>query len=406
MVRPSFALALALALNAAPALAQTTAAPAETPVDVQPLAAPDSFSVPARETGLPETLWRGTAVETLRAVLPLLATKPLSPAAQSLARRVLATGAPGPEGSSDSALLGARAQALLALGDVRAAATVLERASGIERNAELSRAAAEAALLTGQDARACAVADALGVGREDIYWLRLRAFCQTVAGQNGQAQLTFDLAQAQARDAVFGRLMTARLSGAAPGTPSLRNGLDYALSRALELDVAGATPSPAVAAAFSDTPPAEPVFDVSAAGPAVAGLAGSLATGEDLSGDGVSALIAAAAEADAKSRARLQSQAILVAALKPELTPADRLRLSSFTVAEGKAPAGRSLALADAAQRRLAGETALLALWTASEAGAAGPAVADRARIARALAAAGLMADARAFVLEGLAALK
>ncbi|WP_395673171.1 hypothetical protein [Phenylobacterium sp.] len=398
MVRLSLALALAAALNVAPAVAQE--------VEVQPLAAPDSFSIPARETGLSASLWRGTAVETLRTVLPLIAGKPLSPAAQALARRVLATGAPGPEGSADPALLGARAQALLALGDVKAAAAVLERASGLERNAELSRAAAETALLTGQDARACALAEGLAVGREDIYWLRLRAFCQAAAGQTAQAQLTFDLAQAQARDAVFGRLMSARLSGAAPGAPSLRNGLDYALSRALELDVTGTTPSPAVAAAFSDAPPAEPVFEIAAAGPAVAGLAGTLATGDALSDDGVSALIAAAAEADAKSRPRLQSQAVLIAALKPELTPADRRRLAGFAVAEGKAPAGRSLALADAAQRGLAGETALLALWTAAESGAAGPAVADRARIARALAAAGLMADARAFVLEGLAGLK
>jgi hypothetical protein len=49
---------------------------------------------------------------------------------------------------------------------------------------------------------------------------------------------------------------------------------------------------------------------------------------------------------------------------------------------------------------------ALLALWTCVEAGPAGLAVADRARIVRALHRAGLDADARAFALEGLMALK
>jgi hypothetical protein len=125
--------------------------PALAQVEVAPLAAPDAFSTPARDTGLGADLWRGTPVETARAVLPLLANRPLTPAAQTLARRVLATGATGPEGSAgDSALAGGRAQALIALGDVPGAARILDRASGLERSPELARAAAETALLTGR----------------------------------------------------------------------------------------------------------------------------------------------------------------------------------------------------------------------------------------------------------------
>ena len=52
------------------------------------------------------------------------------------------------------------------------------------------------------------------------------------------------------------------------------------------------------------------------------------------------------------------------------------------------------------------GETALLALWTCAEAGARPRPSGDRARIVRALRQAGLDADARAFALEGLLALK
>ncbi|MDB5453330.1 MAG: fliK, partial [Caulobacteraceae bacterium] len=236
--------------------------PIDPSVNVSTLAAPDAFSVAGRQTGLPQDLWRETPRELMRAVLPLIDGKPLTPTAAALARRVLATGAPGPKGSSDDAgasdsdLAGARAGALVALGDVEAAAAILQRAPGVDRSSALSQAAAESALLAGDETRACAVAQALTVGRDDIYWLRLRAYCQAIGGQASAAHLTLDLAQAQARDATFGRLMTAKLGGGAAGAASLRNGLDLALSRSLGLDLTTAKASPAVAQALSGGPPA------------------------------------------------------------------------------------------------------------------------------------------------------
>ena len=382
------------------------AAPAWAQVQVTTLAPPDAFSTPGRETGLPAELWRGTPIETARAVLPVLAAKPMSPAAAAFARRVLATGATGPEGTvGDEALAGARATALMALGDVAAAAKILERAQGLERNADLARAAAEGALLAGDSGRACAIAEGLGAGREEAYWLRLRAFCQAEAGKAGQAQLTLELAQTQARDATYGRLMAAKLTGAAPGAASLRNGLDYALSKSLNLDIGAAKPAPAVAGALSGEAPAEPTFDVAAIDASTGGLAASLRDGPPPVG-GVSALIATAAEADAKSRARLQGAALLIAALVPELSGADRTRLAGFATPEGKAPVGRGLALEAAGAGKRMGEAALLALWTCADAGPAGPALGDRVRIVHALAQAGLGEDARKLALEGLAGLK
>ncbi|HEX2816994.1 MAG TPA: hypothetical protein VHN39_11395, partial [Phenylobacterium sp.] len=119
--------------SAAGASAQEPAAPSSAGqgsagqgVEVSALAAPDAFTTPGRETGLPATLWRGASVKTARTVLPLLATKTLSPAAAALARRVLATGGVGPLGAgSDPVLAGARASALIAQGDPRAAAAIL-----------------------------------------------------------------------------------------------------------------------------------------------------------------------------------------------------------------------------------------------------------------------------------------
>lgn len=390
-------LAAALTLACAPALAQ---------VEVTPLAAPDAFSVPGRDTGLPQDLWRGTPLDTARVVLPMLSTRPLSPAAAVLARRLLATGAPGPEGAAnDEMLAGARVNALISLGDVKAASRVLERAPGLDRSAELSRAAAESALLAGDVARACQLAGGLSTGRGDIYWLRLRALCQAEAGQGAQAQLTFDLAQAQARDAVYGRLMAAKLSGTPAGAASLRNGLDLALSRGLNLDLAAAKPAPAVAAVLSGADPTLPTYDTTAIDAQIGGLAAAVVAGLPPPA-GVSALIAAASEGDPKTKGRLQSAALLVAALSNDLPPADRARISAFPIAEGKAPVGRNLALETAADSRRTGEAALLALWTCAEAGVAGPALADRVRMVRALSRVGLVEEARLLALEGLAGLK
>lgn len=427
---PAFAALSILAAAAAPAGAQPAApsdpvistaprapapppeappptAPAQ-PVEVTALAAPDAFTTPARATGLPPTLWRGTSLPVVRAVLPLLAEKPLSPAAAALARRVLATGAPGPEGAGqDPALVAGRAAALIGQGDPRAAATVLARAPGLDRNPDLARVAAESALLAGEDARACAIEAALTAGRDDIYWVRLRTYCQAIGGHAAEAQLTFEVAQSQGKDAVFTRLMAAKLAGAGdPGAPSLRNGLDYALTRNLGLDLSQAKPSPAVAAALAQGGPVEPAFDLAAAAPELAGAIQAIAGGGPFATVELERLLDAADTRDPKTRARASAAALIAEAFAEPLGPTLRARIAGLATPEGKAPAGRNIALEAAASERRAGETALLALWTCAEAGAAGPTVGDRARIVRALRSTGLDADARAFALEGLIGLK
>ncbi len=369
-------------------------------VVVTPLAAPDHFSTAGRETGLGPDLWRGTSPSVARTVIGLLATKPLSPAGRGLASRVLATGATGPEGvGQDAGLAGARISALLAQGAVSEASAILDRSSGLDRSPELARAAAEAALLADAPDRACTVASQLATGREDIYWLRLRAYCQQRAGEAGAAQLTFDLAQSQARDATYGRLMGAKLAGAGnPGAASLRNGLDYALSRDLSLDIGQAKASPAVAAALaraqSIPAPDDPVLAdalslVRAGTPDAATLA---------------RLTDRAAAADAKTRAKAQNAALIFAALGAPADSTARGALATYSGAEAKASPSRMLALDLAAEARLMGETALLALWVSADAGPAGPPTGDRVRIIRALKAVGLDEDARAYAAEGLAA--
>ena len=199
-----------LAVLAALALSTPAAAQA---VQVTSLAAPDFFSTGVADTGLTGDLWRGASAQTIRTVLPLLAARPLSPAGRALARRVLATGAMAPDDvGRDSDLAGLRASALIAQGGMKDAAAILSRTSGLDQSPALAQAGAEAALLTGDDDGACAISDRLTVGRENVYWLRLRSYCQLRSGAAGAAQLTYDLAQSQGRDPIYGRLMGAKLA--------------------------------------------------------------------------------------------------------------------------------------------------------------------------------------------------
>ena len=467
-------LALCAALIATPATAQ---------VEVAPLQALDFFSAGARDTGLPADLWTGSSGPVARAVIPTLGKKPLSPAAAAFGRRILSTAATGPQGAgSDIDLAAARAQALIALGDAASANSILQRAPNPQNSASLSEAAAEAALIVGDDDRACQAANALTAGRDAPYWLRLRAYCQFRAGQADAAQLTFSLANTAQRDAVYARLMGAVLAGSPPGAASLRGGLDHALSRRLGLDLspalAGAHPaivaqyqastlaSAADMAAVAGAPEAlakrllaakgvgaftlaarshAPLIAAMAASPAtvvnpvlmaraavaageveaarairgamvqdeipgvtltdLALLDALIATAEGrIDGPTLDRLMERGAANGAKSPA--QPAALLLAALGTPMGPQARAELATFEVAKGVASPAKLTALDYAAEQGLKGETALVALSAAADAGANGPAPADRARIVRALTRVGLADDARAFAVEGLLALQ
>lgn len=460
---------LAIALATAPAMAQ---------VEVQSLAPPDLFSTPAGASDLGSDLWKDTAPEIFRDALPRLTAKPLSPAFAELARKVLATGATAPPTvGSDPDMGAARALGLLALGDAAGASQVLDRAPNVAANASLSLGAAEAALIRGNDDKACQIGDALTVDRGAAYWLRLRTFCQFRAGQDDAAHLTFSLAQQQTKDADYTRLMTAVLNGAPPGAANLRNGINYALSRKLGLPLAPAmgAASPAIRRALSSAPvdgqdlsaaqtaslaalrqakTLTAFVDAAQAGKgAIASLvqanapledpvlfaraalaAGDLptaqllrsrlvqdqipgATAADLalldamlsaaSGkpDGVTLdrLVERGAQGGPKSPA--QPAALLLAALGGAMGPEERGQFAGFDVGKSTASAARLTLIDDAATGGRKGEAALLALSIAAEAGAAGPAPVDRARLAQGLARAGLVSDARAVVVEGLLAL-
>ncbi|NBB14516.1 hypothetical protein GVN21_03975 [Caulobacter sp. SLTY] len=308
---------LAAALFATTAFAQG--------VEVAPLAAPDVFSGGSRDTGLGEDLWKGSSAELARRIMPTIGGKPLSPAGR-----------------------------LLALGEPLAANASVERIPNAAADPALAEVVAETALLTGADDRACQTEQAVAIGRGEVYWLRLRAYCQAIAGQTDAAQLTVTLAQEKARDPVFGRLMTALLVQAEPGDPSARNGLDTALSRRLGLTL----PIPASADL--------PLVLVNEAGLQCAG----------------------------------RSCDLLAAALGQPVSGEARLGLFDGTGKSAAAP-GRLAALQVAADRGLVGETGLIAVAILQDAPKTGLPPHDRAAVIRALVKVGLVQDARGLATEG-----
>jgi hypothetical protein len=473
------------------------------PVAASSLSSLDLFSA-GRETGLGTDLWKGSSAAIARQVIPTLDTAALSPAGMALARSVLATAATAPDGAGGDAVLAAeRIKALLDLGDAEGAGMILDRTPGLSNSAALSQVAADVALINDQPDKACAIGDALSADRDAVYWLRLRAFCQIRAGKPDLAQLTLTLANQQQPDPIFGRLMGALIAGGGdPGPASLRNGLDYAVSTQLKLDLTPAVPhaAPPIArklAALTPPPPPPPpppapsstsespapvagpapaliseadvlamlrspadyagyLAAAKSAQPSIAGLVqakapltapialatAAIAAGDLADADAIRAglvqdqipgagpgdlaildaslaaahgkpdgptldkLVELGGQGEGMARQRIQTAATLDFALGTPMGPDARAAFASFGLPASKLSVARLLALDQAADLGLKGETALLALWIAEDGGVGGPGLADRARIIRALWRVGLAAQAQAFAVEGLTQLQ
>ncbi len=423
----------------------TVAAPG--PVKSAALRAPDLFSATPGPTGLPDTLWAGASADLARAVIPMAAGKPLSPAAASFAQRLFATGGQAPDDAgADADLAAARIGAVLALGDAASAQAMLAHTPGVAASPALSQVAAEADLVLGQEDQACQVGDALTQGKDQPYFRRLRAYCLVRPGANDAAQLAFDLADSQARDAVYKRLMSAALSSSPPGAASMTSGLVFALSKHLQLDLTSAVADgwrPILVAVAKD--PASPdalrqaalarlqpaVADV---GPVAAPVLGPLQAGDlkaaraaraliernDQAGATVLelALIDAAlttaegqvqqtvmdqlvergAAGDPVDRLRAQQAAALYGALGAPMSGQERGDFASFDLGHSSASQARMLELQLA---KAPGDKALLILWLAADAGAAGPPPVERAEIVHVLMQTGFVRHARDFALEG-----
>jgi hypothetical protein len=182
-----------------------------------------------------------------------------------------------------------------------------------------------------------------------------------------------------------------------PGAASVRDGLEYSLSRRLALDVAAAKgASPGVAAMLAgEAPPA------TLSGP---GLAARFIRPEGRAAE-FDALVRQAQAADARARPRYEAAVLLAVALGATPTAGERAVIAGFVTPPGAAASGRLAALDLAADAGLKGETALMALAIVADAEGK-PRPADYAPMVSALRRVGLPDAAVAFAGEAFAALQ
>ncbi len=250
MLRRLAPISLALLILASPAASQTTLpsdAPAATSpqtenVSATPLAQLDLFTPGAPAIAADTELWKGADIASLRRAMAEIAPRKGEAAANALAIRLLSTSSRAPAGAeNDPDLAAERVMALIRLGALDTAGTILARTPGVASHAKLTRAAAELALWRGAISEACALARSAPEGGDQTDVLSLRAFCLLQAGKVSEAQLALDLAgTGDTAAAPVIKLLIAAAAGQATGPGLADSGLAFAISRAFNLDMAKA----------------------------------------------------------------------------------------------------------------------------------------------------------------------
>jgi hypothetical protein len=198
----------------------------------------DSIGVLTTADGaLPTTLWRGTPRALAERLIGLLPALPESRTSRDLTRRLLLSPTLPPDGPpAEPKLLLARAEKLAGMGEVAAVDRLLKSLPARINDERLARLKLDAAYLLFDSNGACAeVRRVLGVNRSEMAQRGL-AFCQALAGNGGQAELSLRLLAEQGfkADPIYDALMEALIHGTRPrlaGVKDLRP-LDLALLRA------------------------------------------------------------------------------------------------------------------------------------------------------------------------------
>ena len=193
--------------------------------------------------GFPIDMWKGTDRALVERLLPQLSNGASSPAMRDLERRLLLTNAEAPVGKSGGVnLFSARADRLVAMGDLADAAALLAMQPPGSVDPATARQRIDVLLLSGDVDGACkAVDDTRKVASGDAAWQKAQIFCQLRAGQNDQAALGLDLLREQdENDPTFFSLADA-MAGNSPSDARKacrhRRALDLAMLHAANLPI-------------------------------------------------------------------------------------------------------------------------------------------------------------------------
>ena len=222
---------LAILLMAGSATAQ-----AQQDIEVRQLGALDPLEVGVAQNGLGDNLWAGSTVQTALNALENLPSSTSegysSPSRANLVALALLSGGTPPQGGRGNENLATmRADRLLAASGAEAVYSLLERTPGLDRAPNLARLHAETAFALAAGDSGCRAANALIIGRDQPYWLRARAFCHALNGEDAAAELSADLARANTPDDNFDGLLYAITIGSwSVDSVSADTGLDWALA--------------------------------------------------------------------------------------------------------------------------------------------------------------------------------
>jgi hypothetical protein len=231
---------------------------------VEGLAAPEVDAI-GLDAGFGPDLWQGSDPGLVLKLIRNLPIATQSPPLRELTRRLLITGTNLPIEPSGS-LLEARVARLIAMGAIEDAALLMGQLPATDQDSALTRAAADVALLQGDDERACGLAQDVAPASPVPYWAKLTAYCRLRSGDIDGGRLAVELLREAGgpEDAAFLELADVMASGrsggvlAGLGQPSA---LDIAMLRSAALPLphaALADPSPALLAAIVATPALAP----------------------------------------------------------------------------------------------------------------------------------------------------
>lgn len=239
MVTRTLALTAFVALTPLVAAAQSQQ-PA--PVQAQELGQLDAWSVSAitREQGAfaPE-LWQRSDPAMVAALFDRLPATFESPAAQTLARRVLLSGGAAPPGDATDAAR-RRFEALGRMGAADELAVMAAGAGASLSDPLIAQYAAQAELARGRRAEACTRGRNASAGESPPPFLfRLRAYCAAVTGDRAAADLALELSRGARAPTADDNWYSAAVGAAAGAPPARATTARYDNSLTTQLSIAG-----------------------------------------------------------------------------------------------------------------------------------------------------------------------
>ncbi|NNE41265.1 MAG: hypothetical protein HKN14_10155 [Marinicaulis sp.] len=260
------------------ALAFATTAGGQAPVAVESAQiSKDAFStgtLTAADGALHRRLWANTDQSTISNLLDMAPETPATPAIGELMRRLLLTEAPGPAG--DNTEIGGKKLVVLAnAGFVDDAITIASLSSALRSDAYVNQVGAINGLLKGEINDACARSARLTNNQEELFWVRLRAFCYVANDERDAADLTLSILRERGGlsdddEVLFRSLLT---GSSLKQDVRVKSPLQYAMARRTETPILAGRlteASGAVLVAIASDPSHEDAVRIDAAQRAVA----------------------------------------------------------------------------------------------------------------------------------------